>query len=101
MKLTSQDALEYMGTLIIILTGIPPAAAAADVILPNWLAFTIAVAVMALAALQKQYQRKLEAQPSEAQAGELAALRREVDVLRRTLQSAAQFVGADRGEPQP
>lgn len=93
MRLTPQDALEYMGTLIIILTGIPPAAAAADVLLPNWMAFTIAVSVMALAALQKQYQRKLErdaqAQPSDEQA---RMLDRQREIIDRQQDTITQFL---------
>jgi hypothetical protein len=89
MKLTTQDVLEYFGTLIIILTGIEPAAKAAAIVLPNWLSFTLAVIVMTLAALQKQFQRKLErevaALPSPDQRLLISDQRQEIEELRRQI----------------
>lgn len=105
MKLTSQDILEYCGTLIIILTGIEPAAKAAAIVMPNWMSFTLAVIVMTLAAFQKQLQRKMEREAAEkapqqqeelfTQLREMAELRNQIEQLRNQLSSLSQDKNKD------
>lgn len=103
MKLTTQDTLEYLGTLIIILTGIDPAAKAAAIVMPNWLSFTLAVIVMVAAALQKQYQRKLEreaaALPSPSQRLQIADQSQEIAELRSQIRALSERLTPRPVEP--
>jgi cell division protein FtsB len=102
-QITTQDILEYFGTLIIILTGIEPAAKAAAIVMPNWLSFTLAVLVMTLAALQKQYQRKLEreaaALPSPGQRLQIADQSQEIAELRSQIRELSERLAPRPVEP--
>lgn len=103
MKITTQDALEYLGTLIIILTGIEPAAKAAAIVMPNWLSFTLAMIVMIAATLQKQYQRKLEreaaALPSPGQRLQIADQSQEIAELRALIRELSERLAPRPVEP--